>query len=186
MLKPVINIFNIKIIYINIVQATLLDLLFLALSTGIYLLIRFTIYEQNYQWVKIGINLIFGIHFFSFLYTIIVNPGIPERKYYTRNYIRNINKEDKSKYNRCKICNIITPKTLNVTHCYYCNVCVINHDHHCTCFGKCVGRNNCCTFYTSLVSIPLYMVMGFITLVAYAIYIDEVHTQMRRQARHKH
>lgn len=116
----------------------------------------------------------------------IVNPGIPERKYYSRNYIRNVKREEKSKYMRCKICNIITPKALNVTHCYYCNVCVINHDHHCTCFGKCVGKNNCCAFYTSLVSIPLYMVMGFITLVSYAIYIDEVHSEMRRQARHKH
>ena len=66
-------------------------------------------------------------------------------------------KEEKSKYTKCKICNIITPKNLNAIHCYYCDVCVIDHDHHCTCFGKCVGKNNCCTFYTSLVTIPLYM-----------------------------
>ena len=116
----------------------------------------------------------------------IINPGIPERKYYSKSYIQTIKKEEKSKYIKCKICNIITPKNLNVTHCYNCNVCVINHDHHCTCFGKCVGKNNCCTFYTALVTIPLYMVMGFITLVAYAIYVDEVQTQLRRQARSKH
>ena len=160
--------------------------MFLAVSSGIYLLIYFTIYEQNYKWVKIGINWAFGLHFFSFLYTIIINPGIPGRKYYSRNYIRNIKKEEKSKYIRCKICNIITPKSLNATHCFYCNVCVINHDHHCTCFGKCVGRNNCFSFYTALVTIPVYMVWGFIALVAYAIYIDELHTKMRRQGGHKH
>jgi hypothetical protein len=157
----------------------------LAISTGIYLLIYFTIYHQNYKWVKIGINTIFGIHFISFLYTIIVNPGIPGRKYYSRNYIQNIKKEEKSKYTMCQLCNIITPKQLHAIHCYYCDVCVIDQDHHCTCFGKCVGKNNCCTFYTSLVTIPLYMVMGFITLVCYAIYIDEVQAELRRQARHK-
>lgn len=68
-------------------------------------------------------------------------------------------------------------------HCYYCNICVIDHDNHCTCLGKCIGKNNCCAFYTILVTIPLYMVMGFITLVAYAIYVDEVQTEMRRKAR---
>ena len=119
------------------------------------------------------------------MYTIIVNPGIPGRKYYLRNYIQNIKKEEKAKYTKCKICNIITPKNLNAIHCYYCDVCVIDHDHHCTCFGKCVGKNNCCTFYTSLVTIPLYMIMGFITLVCYAIYIDEVQAEIRRQSRRK-
>lgn len=135
--------------------------------------------------MKFGINIIFGIHFITFLYTIIINPGIPERKYYARNYIKNVKKEEKLKYVNCKICNIITPKSLKAIHCYYCDVCVINQDHHCTCFGKCIGKNNCCAFYFALVTIPLYMVMGFITLVAYAIYIDEIQSQIRRQARHK-
>ena len=122
----------------------------------------------------------FYTHFFSFIYTVLINPGIPERKYYSKNYIQNIKKEEKSKYIKCKICNIITPKELNVSHCYYCNVCVINPDHHCTCFGKCVGKNNCCTFYTTLVTIPLFMIVAFITLICFAIYLDEVKSHNKK------
>ena len=162
-----------------------MDLIFLVVSAGIYILIYFTIFHQNYIWVKIGITSVFLINFFSFLYTILINPGIPERKYYSRNYIKTIKKEEKSNYVKCKVCNIITPKKLKVTHCYYCNVCVIDQDHHCTFFGKCVGKNNCCTFYTALASLPLYMIMGFITLVCYAVYVDELRSQMRRRSRHK-
>ena len=108
----------------------------------LYLLIYFTIYEKNYIAIKITLNIIFIIHFFSFLITVIANPGIPERKYYYNNYIKNIKKEEESEYDKCKKCNIITPKILNVSHCYYCDVCVINQDHHCTCLGKCIGKNN--------------------------------------------
>ena len=59
----------------------------------------------------------------------------------------------------------------------------MEHDHHCTCFGKCIGKNNCCSFYTSLISIPFFMIMGFITLICYAVYEDEVRTALRKQAR---
>ena len=153
------------------------------MSSGLYILIYLTIYEKNYRWVKIGISSIFFLHFFSFLYTIYSNPGIPERKYYTRNYIQYIKKEEKGKYTKCKICNIITPKSLHAVHCYYCNVCVFDHDHHCTCFGKCVGKNNCWSFYTALITIPLFMIMGFITLICFAVYEDEARSALRRQAR---
>ena len=128
---------------------------------------------------------IFFIHFFSFLLTIIVNPGIPERKYYYKNYIKNINKKDESDYDKCKICNIITPKILNVSHCYYCNVCVINQDHHCTCLGKCVGKNNCFLFYTAIVTIPLFAIVGFVTLVSYVIFIDAEEKEIRKYGRKK-
>ncbi len=131
--------------------------------------------------MKITLNTIFYTHVFSFLYTVFINPGIPERKYYSKNYIQNIKKEEKSKYIKCKICNIITPKELKVSHCYYCNVCVINQDHHCTFFGKCVGKNNCFTFYLTLVTIPLLMITAFITLICYAIYLDQVQSERRRK-----
>jgi hypothetical protein len=153
------------------------------MSSGLYILIYLTIYEKNYRWVKIGISSIFFLHFFSFLYTIFSNPGIPERKYYTRNYIQYIKKEEKGKYTKCKICNIITPKSLHVVHCYYCNVCVFDHDHHCTCFGKCVAKNNCILFYISIVSIPIYAVTCFITLIAYVLYLDEMHREKRKYGR---
>lgn len=160
-----------------------MDIFFLAISLTTFFIIYFTIYKQNYAWIKTLYMSVFCIHFFSFLYTIFANPGIPERKYYSRNYIQNVKREEKKKYFHCKICNIITPKELNVVHCYYCDVCVINHDNHCSCFGKCVGQNNCCSFYTTIVSIPIYLVVAFITLIGYAIYIDELQISLRRQGK---
>lgn len=121
----------------------------------------------------------------SFLLTVIVNPGIPERKYYYPNYIKNINKENESEYTLCKKCNIITPKELDVSHCYYCDVCVINQDHHCTCLGKCIGKNNCILFYVAIISIPLYAVICFVTLISYVIYIDDEDRQIRKIGRRK-
>ena len=152
----------------------------------LYLLIYFTIYEKNYIAIKITLNVIFIIHFFSFLFTVIANPGIPERKYYYNNYIKNIKKEEESEYNKCKKCNIITPKILNVSHCYYCDVCVINQDHHCTCLGKCIGKNNWILFYIAIITIPLYLVIGFITLISYVIYIDDENRKIRMIGRRKH
>lgn len=160
-------------------------MIYLTSSLGIQLLIYFTIYKKNYKAIKIIEMTTFIIHFLSFFFTIIVNPGIPDRKYYYKNYINNIKKKDKSEYDRCKICNIITPKVLNVTHCYYCDVCVVNQDHHCTCLGKCVGKNNCILFYMAIVTIPLFAVMGFVTLISYVIYLDDEEREIRKYGRHK-
>ena len=158
----------------------------MSLATCLYLLIYFTIYERNFKGIKIAITTTFITHFFSFLLTIIVNPGIPDRKYYYHNYIKTIEKIDKKKYDKCKICNIITPKILNVSHCYYCDVCVVNQDHHCTCIGKCIGKNNCILFYLSIITIPLYAVMCFVTLISYVIYIDDENRQIRKFGRRKY
>ena len=151
-----------------------------------YFLLYFTIYEKNYKGIKIALNAIFFIHFFSFLLTIIANPWIPQRKYYYKSYIENIKKEEESNYNRCKRCNIITPKVLNVCHCYYCDVCVINQDHHCSCIGKCVGKNNCILFYLAIATIPIYAIMCFITLISYVIYLDDENKQIRKIGRRMH
>ena len=75
---------------------------------------------------------------------------------------------------------------MNVSHCYYCDVCVINQDHHCTCLGKCIGKNNWILFYIAIITIPLYLVIGFITLISYVIYIDEENRKIRMIGRRKH
>ena len=44
-----------------------------------------------------------------------------------------------------------------------CNICVEKMDHHCVWVGKCVGKNNVCSFYSMLVSIGI--------VYAYIIYL---------------
>ena len=67
---------------------------YLLFVLALYLLIRYTIYDNNFKWIKITLNIIFVIHFFSFLLAVIANPGIPDRKYYYKNYIDKIIEED--------------------------------------------------------------------------------------------
>lgn len=42
----------------------------------------------------------------------------------------------------CEICDLNIDSRFNSRHCYDCNVCIRNHDHHCPWMGQCVGEGN--------------------------------------------
>lgn len=60
----------------------------------------------------------------------------------------------------CPYCKIVRPP--RAQHCYICNVCVLELDHHCPWTGKCIGKNNIRFFYLFLVFIPISI--GFMVL----------------------
>lgn len=70
-------------------------------------------------------------------------------------------------YRRCKKCNILIYKNMGVCHCLTCNICVMDHDHHCPWTGKCIGKYNLYPFYVFVCSLFAYFVMSFITLVCH-------------------
>ena len=150
------------------------------------MLIKYKIYDNNFKYIKIVQKTLFIIHFISFFLTVISNPGMPDRKYYYNKYIQIIAKEDKSKYKECKICNIITPKEMNVSHCNNCDICIVNKDHHCICMGKCIGRSNCFLFYFSMSTIPFYTVMCFLTLLGHFIYLKDKERQINQFGEYKY
>ena len=45
----------------------------------------------------------------------------------------------------CVLCNVY--REPGTSHCYDCNACIIELDHHCPWTGKCIGRNNLKYFY---------------------------------------
>ena len=73
----------------------------------------------------------------------------------------------------CKKCNILIPKELNAQHCYNCDVCVLEFDHHSYWMGKCIGKNNLISFYISNFSMSIYFIMSIISLMLCIIFVHE-------------
>lgn len=102
------------------------------------------------------------IHIISYLFTILINPGIPERKYYI-DYIKNKNINDND-WAKCLKCKIIVPKEYKISHCVYCDICVREQDHHCPWTGKCIAKYNLKSFYVFIYSLFIYIINVFLTL----------------------
>ena len=127
--------------------------------------------QNNYKYIKIAEKIVYLINSLSHLYTILVNPGIPSRKYYSNFY----NDNRKRDYNlmECKKCNIIIPKELNVGHCYNCGVCVVGFDHHSYWMGKCIGKNNLISYNIFTFSLSVYLIMSILSLMLFIIFVHE-------------
>ncbi len=76
-------------------------------------------------------SLLYIVHFFSHLLSLLINPGIPNKKNYITDEViqviaRNIdsNKELLKNYRKCELCNILVQTKNNVGHCEICNICV--------------------------------------------------------------
>ena len=104
----------------------------------------------------------------SYIYTVLVNPGIPKREYYIKNFLDK--KIDKNYWQKCLKCNIMIPKHFQVHHCEDCKVCVMEEDHHCPWTGKCIGKYNLKSFYIFVNSLCVYLIMIFVTFYCYMFY----------------
>lgn len=62
----------------------------------------------------------------------------------------------------CRACNIRRPP--RAAHCYVCNVCVLEHDHHCGVIGGCVGQRSLRWFTLYLVCISSAATWGLFWL----------------------
>ncbi|GMH56175.1 hypothetical protein TrRE_jg910, partial [Triparma retinervis] len=67
--------------------------------------------------------------------------------------------------NLCTLCNVVRPP--GATHCYDCDVCVSDLDHHCPWTGKCIGGKNLRWFYlflASLAALILFSIAGLVMM----------------------
>lgn len=51
----------------------------------------------------------------------------------------------------CNVCKMDCPKSSE--HCEDCQVCIIDYDHHCVFFSKCIGGGNIYPFWGSMAGI---------------------------------
>ncbi|KAH9599678.1 Palmitoyltransferase [Trypanosoma melophagium] len=58
----------------------------------------------------------------------------------------------------CRVCGVRRPP--RTAHCYQCNVCVLEHDHHCGIIGGCVGQRSLRWFALYLVTVSTASGMG--------------------------
>lgn len=106
----------------------ILCLLFMLIS---YFLFDFIFCSLIIEYYYIALFLFISICTIYF-YLYLVNPGIPNRKFYISEgvlssiytYLENTNSESIDKYKICKICNIYVPPELLVIHCEDCNICI--------------------------------------------------------------
>lgn len=66
----------------------------------------------------------------------------------------------------CQFCNVI--RIERTSHCYDCNACVLELDHHCPWMGQCVGKYNLFYFYGFLWAIVILIVF---TTVSFFVFI---------------
>ena len=135
------------------------------------MLVYIFLYEDNFQFIKILESTTYFVYAISYLLTALINPGIPNKKHFSKNYTFT-SKEEVKQYQICKKCNIIFLKSDKVYHCSSCNVCVKNHDHHCPWTGKCIGKYNLKTFYIFVTFLFVFIISTFITVVMYGISVD--------------
>ncbi|KAK7197439.1 palmitoyl acyltransferase 9 [Novymonas esmeraldas] len=65
----------------------------------------------------------------------------------------------------CKECRLRRPP--RCSHCYHCKVCVLEHDHHCSILGGCVGVRNLRWFTLYLLSCCSSTMIGVVWLIRY-------------------
>ena len=125
--------------------------------------------RKNYLLLSIIFIVSFIIFLISYIYTIIINPGIPEKQY-SIEYFKNKKIDDKNYWQKCSKCFILIPKKFKVVHCRTCQVCIREQDHHCPWTGKCIGKYNIKCFFIFGNFLMLYLTMLIVAFIGFLFY----------------
>lgn len=74
----------------------------------------------------------------------------------------------KDNYSSCSMCKF-NDLTGQSTHCFVCDACVLERDHHCGVYGVCIGHDNIKTFYAVIIigCISICMQIGLLCYIAF-------------------
>jgi hypothetical protein len=101
------------------------------------------------------------------LYTFIINPGVTFKEK------NNNNNNQQGKNYLCPNCNFTYPKNgKTYQHCFSCQVCAPDSDHHCGIFGKCIGYKNKISFYLFPTFSIILLILCFVSVFYH--FVNEV------------
>ena len=109
-------------------------------------------------WKLIIYNILLLLLCLNYNALIILNPGIiikSQKGYMHTGY--------------CKKCNIYFIPENNLYHCYDCDICVRNIDHHCTVVSKCITKKNFILFISMIVIFVIYYVYTLVNLIFFCV-----------------
>ena len=109
---------------------------------------------------QIASIVLFMAHVIVFLVLSLSDPGIIPKVQMSE---IDLEKLQEAGVRMCTWCHIERPA--RAQHCYACNVCVLELDHHCPWTGKCIGKGNMFVFNLFLAFLPLSI--GFMVLTAF-------------------
>lgn len=81
----------------------------------------------------------------------------------------------------CHTCNIVKSKSKTILHCFYCDVCVSEYDHHCPWTGKCIGEYNVFSFWLFIFSMFCYIMFLVISVTLLFVYYIELYSKKSRK-----
>lgn len=115
---------------IEIIKGIIACMVFLGMNGGFFLIITLA-FEKLHVLLRILGLFLYLIYFLSHIYSLLINPGIPNRKNYITDDViqviaKNIdyNKNLLKNYRKCDLCNILVQAKRNVGHCDKCEICV--------------------------------------------------------------
>lgn len=147
----------------------MLSICLITTTTFAFIAVCFSLLRSNYLIIKIIFILSYLTFIISYIYTVLINPGIPVKQSYL-GYYKNKKIGDKKYWQKCSKCNILIPKKYKVVHCEICQVCVREQDHHCPWTGKCIGKYNLISFHIFVNSLLIYIIMIFVALYGFLFY----------------
>lgn len=133
--------------WVTIIGFTLLIGMSIALAVPLFHIL-------SYPLICVFLILMLIMLFFYFV-TFLKNPGVLGQ--------RNKGDEEGNVEYGCNIC--FTPSDIDADHCYDCDVCVEELDHHCVWTGKCVGKGNIIVFYCFVGSVPVFFCFSLVMTV---------------------
>ena len=124
----------------------------------IYIFCDHYLYKNMEAWRQVIFYILLFSFFFFYSFTVFINPGIV------------LENPKNNKFDSfCRKCNICY-ESKKITHCYECDICIENCDHHCGVLRKCIAKNNLITFWSMIISFILLYIFSLINMFIYLIY----------------